>query len=299
VKIILEKFEEKFDAETFSLFEDAIEKLGKIDVQAHESKKQIDIHANVSKKQIIINLAKSLEEKIPIDTICMEITNRLGGIVSASFIRQCLDEKYKQKVRSENAKKQKPRSQELKLATLPTLNQQEELKEETEQDTVWKGDTIVDAGDKISIEEEEKKDRPSTTADFSVMAGKTIVPVSYQQEHQLKEKTNHGLKECSSDKEPVDENHEDALGKSSQVTIAGKMVTFEEHANTHDDERDKSILPFEFPIYFKKLQKHMDLLFRKSGSDGRVWFNGKIDIKTREVISPNIGRIGQQQQNES
>jgi hypothetical protein len=41
----------------------------------------------------------------------------------------------------------------------------------------------------------------------------------------------------------------------------------------------------------------MVLQFRNSGSRGKVWFNGKINIKTREVISTNIGRIeGQQQQ---
>jgi len=294
VKTILEKFEEKFDAETSLLFEDAIDKLGKIDVQAHESKKQIDIHANVSKKQIIINLAKSLEEKIPIDTICMEITNRLDGIVSASFIRQCLDEKYKQKVRSENAKKQKERPQnELKLATLPTLNQQEELEKEAEQETMEKDNPIVDAGDKISIEEKEK-DRPSTTADFSVMADKTIVPVSYQQEHQLNEKISSDLKECSSCKELSDENRElkEALEKSSQFATADKILsTSAVAATTYDVDKGNDTLLFEFSIHYKDLQNHMDLLFRNGGNDEEVWFNGKIDKKTEKVISSNFGRM--------
>ncbi len=60
---------------------------------------------------------------------------------------------------------------------------------------------------------------------------------------------------------------------------------------------DQGILQFEFPIHYK-LQNHMALLFRKSGSGGKVWINGKIDIKTREVISKNFGRR-QQQQDES
>jgi hypothetical protein len=52
-----------------------------------------------------------------------------------------------------------------------------------------------------------------------------------------------------------------------------------------------------FSTHYKELQNHMVLQFRNSGSRGKVWFNGKINIKTREVISTNIGRIeGQQQQ---
>jgi tetrahydromethanopterin S-methyltransferase subunit A len=67
VKTVLEKFKEK-DAETSFLFEDAIEKLDKIDVQANESK-----------KQIVRELAKNLKGNFQSDTICIEITNRLSG----------------------------------------------------------------------------------------------------------------------------------------------------------------------------------------------------------------------------
>ena len=66
------------------------------------------------------------------------------------------------------------------------LNQEKELEVEAEQETVEKDDTIVDAGDKISIEEE-KMDEP-LTIDFSA-----IPPVSYRQEHRLNEKTDHSL----------------------------------------------------------------------------------------------------------
>jgi NCAIR mutase (PurE)-related protein len=182
VTTILEKFKEKLDTDTSFLFVDAIEKLDKIDVQAKDSKKQIGVKANESKKQIVRELAKSLEGEIPTDTICIELTNRLRGRVSDRFIRQCLDEKYKQKGRVKNAKKQKNHEKKDKaidkLAAVTPLNPA--FEEE-------KG--IVDAGDKISIEE--VKDEPPII-DFSVMTEKTIVPVSYQQEHKLKEKTNPG-----------------------------------------------------------------------------------------------------------
>ena len=76
------------------------------------------------------------------------------------------------------------------------------------------------------------------------------------------------------------------------------MVITEVPANTHDNEMDKGILHFEFPMYYNEMQNHMDLLFRSRDNDGKVWFNVKIDIKT-EVISSNIGRIEEQQQSES
>jgi hypothetical protein len=283
VKTVLEKFEEK-DAETSFLFVDAIEKLDKIDVQTKDSKKQIGVRANESKKQIVRDLAKNLEGKIPTDTICMEITNHLSGRVSDRFVRECLDERYKDKVYSDNAKKQHPKKNKAidKLAAVTPLNP-----------AVGEEKGIVDVDDSVSIEE---KDKPPTTIDFSVMTDKTIVPVSYPQEHKLNEKTDHSLEEYSSCQEPVDENREVALEKVSQVTIANKMVTSEEPANTHDNEMDKGILHFEFPIYYKKLQNQMALLSRKSGRDGKVWFNGKIEIETGKVISKNFGRIEQQQQ---
>ena len=79
---------ENHDKAISQLFEDAKSKLDKIE---SNSKQQ--------KNQVIKDLAKNLEEKIQTDIICIEITNQLRGQVSDSFIRQCLDEKYKQKSR--------------------------------------------------------------------------------------------------------------------------------------------------------------------------------------------------------
>jgi hypothetical protein len=83
------------DEEILWLFDDARTKLEKIE---GNSKQQ--------KKQVIKDLAKSLEDKIRTDTICIEITNQLRGQISESFVRQSLDDKYKQSHRVENAKKQ-------------------------------------------------------------------------------------------------------------------------------------------------------------------------------------------------
>jgi len=92
----LENIRESHDTEVTLLFEDVRQKLGKLEKQTEQKK-----------KEIVIELAKSLEGKIPTDTICMEIVDRLDGLVSDSLIRDCLSEKYKQEYRRMNAKKQK------------------------------------------------------------------------------------------------------------------------------------------------------------------------------------------------
>ena len=56
----------------------------------------------------------------------MEIVIQLQGIVSPRLIRECLDEKYKQKYRSNNAKKQKKNHD---SAAISPLSEQMESKE--------------------------------------------------------------------------------------------------------------------------------------------------------------------------
>jgi hypothetical protein len=89
------------DEEISNLFEDARNQLDKVEEQAKDKK-----------RQIVIDLAEKLEGKIPTDTISIEIVNQLRGSVSERFIHECLDEKYKQKHKVENAKKQKKEEEE-------------------------------------------------------------------------------------------------------------------------------------------------------------------------------------------
>ncbi len=145
-------------------------------------------------------------------------------------------------------------------------------------------------------------EEPSITTDPSTRTYKTL-PSSYQQEkeqeQQVKKKIKLDIEECSSCKELGDENRElkEIVEKSSQFSTADKTVATEEPYRIHDDEMDKSILLFEFPMHCNELQNHMDLLFRNSGSDGKVWFNGKIVIKTGKVISKNFGRMDRSSSN--
>ena len=75
---------------------------------------------------------KALREEVTTDTISVEIVNQLRGQISERFIRECLHEKYKQKVRVDNARKQKQgpkKDKEIdKLAVLPPLNPMKRLR---------------------------------------------------------------------------------------------------------------------------------------------------------------------------
>jgi hypothetical protein len=67
----------------------------------------IDELAQEEKKNVVKDLAKHLEGMVRADTICIEIVNQLRGRVSERFVRECLEDKYKQQQKMQNARKQK------------------------------------------------------------------------------------------------------------------------------------------------------------------------------------------------
>jgi hypothetical protein len=108
------------------LFENARTELDAIDELAQEDK-----------QKVVKDLAKHLEGMIQRDTICIEIVNQLRGRVSERFIRECLEDKYKQPQKMQNARKQKKKlSQEQgrdkSLAALAPLNWEKEEAENKE-----------------------------------------------------------------------------------------------------------------------------------------------------------------------
>jgi hypothetical protein len=280
-------YEESYDETISSLFQDAVVKLDKVDAQAKESK-----------KQIIIDLAKSLEGKIPTDTICIEIINQLRGQVSERFIRECLDEKYKQKVRVENARKQKYQIRQEeedkasgKLAAVTPLNQDEE--EEN------KKVIIIDTDGRISLQDDEEQEEgrqlSTTTTDSFTITGKPFVATSYQQQQQeqeIKEQTNNGLEERSCIG-LCDENQVESPEKSSQLITTAEDDMLVEEISASTNENDIDILPFEFSMIYRELRNHLTPLYTKIGDHGKVWFSGKINKNTGVVVSSNLGRINQ------
>lgn len=76
--------EETTDREITVLCQEAIEQI-----------KKVDTDSDYKKKEIVRKLATDLEGKIQTETICIEVITQLRGHVSESFIRKCLDKKYK------------------------------------------------------------------------------------------------------------------------------------------------------------------------------------------------------------
>ena len=265
--------------------------------EARSHLEKIRTNADQQKKQIVRNLAKSLEGKIPIDSICIEITNQLNGRVSESFVRQCLDDKYKQSHRAENAKKQnrkqtpyKNKEDLEKLATLTSLNQ------EDHNDKI----IMVEANGQALVQREGNdnphdelflnlKD-PSTTDETKTrLSSKMSRDDEPKQQLELKS-ADSGLKECSGCQELHAKVIElsDALKKATQFEIADKTVYPDQSPETND------IVLFEYSMVFDKMQKYLAPLYLKIGPHGDVWLKGQIDKKTSKVVSLDFGRINQQ-----
>jgi hypothetical protein len=264
-------YEEPLDAAISSLFDDARKKLGQVNEQAKETK-----------KHIIIDLAKNLEGKIPTDTISIKIVNQLRDQVSERFIHECLDEKYKQKSRVENARKQKKRPKEPKvinkLAALSPLNQEVE---EADKKVI-----ILDANGRIIIQEDENG-KPSTstsiTTNTPAMTSKTFTFDLYQQsfqeqEQEIKKDIDSQEKECIIGKDLSFENGQlkKVIEKLNQSIQSENMVSSTTLIKNNQDIID-NILSCEFFMLFKKIRKYMTPQYSRVGDAGKIWFNVKID----------------------
>ncbi len=246
--------EENHDTEITRLFEDARDEL-----------EMVDANARKQKRQIVVDLARSLEGKVATESICMEIINQLRGQVRERTIRACLDEKYKQKTRMENARKQKRQTEETdledNLAALMPLNQDEEEEEEEKKELV-----IVDVDGRTMLQkdnEEKQNDEVEDDEQFTI----TMEP-STTKHGSLTEVQPHPPQEH--DKEPNNCAYNNDVGTSNDI------------------------LHFEFSVPYKDTQRYMQELFQKTGTNGRVWVSGKINTKTGMVITSTLGRMNQQ-----
>ena len=291
VDIVYEKEEtdeENSDAEISMLFQDAIVKL-----------EEIKAYSNQQKKQIVVELAKDLEGKIPTDTICMEIVTQLRGRVSERFVRECLDEKYKQKPRVENARKQKKQNYgEDKEEDTDELAAVAPLNQELENDKII---LVGTHGQELVQRDGENNGKPSsdTDDDFSEDNTESLTPnLSYQKGHeqQLGPKDEPvSLSECPRCKEICYENIElrEIVEKQNQFTAADKMKNANDTNN--DVKTPNNILGFEFCKPYWELSQFVGS-FLRFGNSAEVWFSGTIDTSTGKVVSSGYGRIKQHHQ---
>ena len=279
------EFKESREKEINSLFDDARKEIAKVDENANELK-----------KNIVIKLAKKLEENIRLDTICIEIVIQLQGQVSGRFIRECLPEKYKQKHKIENAKKQKKQKQEENnnLAAVTPLDNKEVI--------------IVDTdGRSSSFLQRDDEDSSKTESDDSI-DNKTFTQSSSSSQQQIEQEHQTEYHDGNIDnksKDPYyneiknqDLKQDDPLDKPITITdISNKEIVTEEEeeAITYKPsyDNDIDILPFEFSWPFRELRNYSAPLHSKIGDNGRVWFSGKINKNTGKVISQHFGRLNQ------
>ncbi len=99
-------YNKNYEEETTLLIEDAKRKLEEVNSESKGKHKDIESESKGKKKKIIQDSAAALEGRLREDTIAMVLVHGLKGVVSERSIHQCLPEKYKQKYRVNNAKKQ-------------------------------------------------------------------------------------------------------------------------------------------------------------------------------------------------
>jgi hypothetical protein len=72
-------------------------------------------------------------------------------------------------------------------------------------------------------------------------------------------------------------------------------VIVEGVSSTHKHDNEESILSFEFPINYKDLQNYLTISYSNAEDNIKVWLNGRVNLKTGEVISSNLGRLSSSQ----
>ena len=105
-------------------------------------------------------------------------------------------------------------------------------------------------------------------------------------DNELKDSNHNGLKDITGG------GSEQSLEEHQQLTVTKDNIAIVQD-NNPISKSDADILSFEFSLPYKKLQNHM-ALFKKKGSSGKVWFSGKINKNTGDLISSKIGSLNQQ-----
>jgi hypothetical protein len=277
--------DETNEAGISSLFNDARDKLDGINKEAKKEK-----------KQVIIQLAKDLDGKIPTDTISIEIVNQLRGKVSERFIRKCLDEKYKQNHRAENARKQRKRQQQVcnenHLAALVPPNQ------EAEKEVIT-----------IDVDGREETAVPSPSSE-PVMSGTHTregnVPSCHTQRSQtIVKPENRECDRCKIHGQKIDEleekvQHYEKIIEDLPIKTADQIIsaeTYSRETNQHvnnptSPSGNEVVMDCECSIPWPVMQRYVQHIY-KSGKPLEARFNFRFNKQTATVIAAYPGRIAE------
>jgi hypothetical protein len=287
--------------EISACFEAAIKKLDKVDSDA-----------NKKRSEIVQELARDLEGKMPTDEIAAEIVQQLRGRIAERRVYECLEgdqyAKYKKKHRVQNAQKRSRKDQPV-LAAEPQLKQQVVVlasgqeavvaikPEETSGGNGGGSDTYTNTSPSPSLQ------RTSTT-DASEPSSIIITASTLPHTTSVCENCSARIKELEDmNRKQSTRNAEldlqltnqgkyidELLGKNKELEQAlavSSMKSAEELMHTSTDWYQQS----EFSVPFEPLRRHMVFFNGINGPPpDRVWFNGKFNRKTGEVIDVRIGR---------
>jgi hypothetical protein len=286
---------------------------------AIEKLKKVDAYAKKEKTQIVQDLAKNLEGKIPTDRIANEIVHQLHGKASPRLIRRCLDVKYKEKRRVENALKQKRHENTEDLAASVPLNDGNIDRQEKKIVIDTLGNVVVEPqapiikgidgnGEEVIAQSNRRdimecgnckiKDSRIKELEDVVRNTTQLTPanqIAEEKDNKTKEldKRTQDLAESS-----VNHSHDEANqnglydnsveGTADAETKNESMLTHSEITSVSRQKKDltdtkKEVLVSHISMPFENLRKDMATVFQTTKGSGNVFFKVCIDLGTRVV----------------
>ena len=94
----------------------------------------------------------------------------------------------------------------------------------------------------------------------------------------------------------VGENESGEAGQQRQQQSAFRVTTTTATSGPEEDEKDFGEhavrnIEFEFWLPFDALRLEMERLFRKDGTEAKIWIHGAINVTTRKVLDVGVGRL--------
>jgi len=202
----------------------------------------------------------------------MEIAHQLHGKVSERLVDGCLDEKYKQKHRVENARKRKKTQVSAYLAA-PLLLEQEKPQQQI---------AVTHDGKSVTVDDNNEAKTPAINQTKSVVE-QTPCPKT-DTSLVAPDKLTRNKSDCPNCNVLRLHNQEleEALHEATTLSTAD---TLNSPAYVIPNEESE----IEFSLPYPEVQQYMAAEYKREGS--KVWFNCMVDVKSKKVTSAKTGRI--------
>jgi hypothetical protein len=292
--------------EISACFEAAIKKLDKVDSDA-----------NKKRSEIVQELARDLDGKMPTDEIATEIVHQLRGRIGERRVYECLEgdqyAKYKKKHRVQNARKRSGPKDQPELAAEPQLKEQVVVHASGQEAVVAGKPEDSSAGNGGGSTDTNTSPSPPPQRSSTINASEPN-PIIITASTPSLPHTTSVCENCSTRIEELEDRNRELSTRNTEVDmqltnqgkyideLLGKNKELEQAlaVRTHRSIKSAEELmhistdryqQFECSVSFEALRRYM---IRFNGINGaipdRVWFSGKFNHKTRELIDVRIGR---------